>query len=141
MKQISPCQLDASAELALAQAEYCIANMGQALLDADTTGVEHHAQVLLKTLAATKSTLSATLKQDDLNSQTIASGQNQRASMRKALVQMSLQLQQQRELLMRKSSMVDRQLDSLLPPVSRLTYDHSKGPSTARFGTATYFKA
>ena len=141
MKQISPCRLDASAELALAQAEYCIANMGQALLDADTTGVEHHAQVLLKTLAATKSTLSATLKQDDLNGQTIASGQDQRASMRKALVKMSIQLLQQRELLMRKSSMVDRQLDSLLPPVSRLTYDHSKGPSMARLGTTTYFKA
>lgn len=141
MKQISPCRLDASAELALAQAEYCIANMGQALLDADTTEVEHHANALLKSLAATKSTLTATLKPEELNGQTIAPGQDQRASMRKALVKMSLQLLQQRELLMRKSSMVDRQLDSLLPPVSRLTYEHSKGSSTARFGTHTHFKA
>jgi hypothetical protein len=141
MKQISSCRLDASAGLALAQAEYCIANMGQALLDADTKGVEHHANALLKSLVATKSTLAATLQQEDLNGHNVASDQDKRASIRKALVKMSLQLQQQRELLMRKSSMVDRQLDSLLPPVSRLTYDHSKGPSTARFGTNTFFKA
>jgi len=141
MKQISPGQLDDSADLALAKAEYCVANMGQALLDADATGVEHHAHDLLKRLAATKSTLAAALKQEVPGGETIASGQDKKAEMRKALVQMSLQLQQQRELLMRKSSMVDRQLDSLLPPVSRLTYEHSKGPSTARFGTNTYFKA
>lgn len=141
MKPINPYRLGASSELAIAQAEYFITNMGQAVLDADATRVEHHAHALLKSLAATKSTLTATLKQEDLSGQTVASSQDQRAAIKRALVKMSLQLQQQRELLMRKSSMVDRQLDSLLPPVSRLTYDHSKGPSTVRFGTGTYVKA
>jgi hypothetical protein len=42
---------------------------------------------------------------------------------------------------MRKASMVDRQLDTLLPPASRLTYQPSKALSAERRGVSTYLKA
>ncbi len=122
-----------SADLALAQAESCILNMGRALMDADVAGLEQHAHALLGSLVAVRAALAAP--------DPAGSDQDTKVALHKCLAIMSQQMQQQRELLMRKSSMVDRQLDTLLPPASRLTYAPSKGRSAERLGTSTYFKA
>ena len=122
-----------SAQLALTQSEHCIVNMGQALLKADVVELEQHAHALLTSLLAVKAALAAPNHAGlDPDSQ---------LALQKCLVKMSLQLQQQRELLMRKASMVDRQLDLLLPPASRLTYQPSKARSAERLGVSTYVKA
>ena len=121
------------ADLALAQAEFCIVNMGQALVKADVAGLEQHAQALLGSLMAVKAALAGP--------DPTGSGQDTKLALQKCLVKMSLQVQQQRQLLMRKVSMVDRQLDTLLPPASRLTYEPSKGRSAERPGASTHVKA
>ena len=121
------------AQLALTQAEHCIVNMGQALVKADVAELEQHAHALLTSLLAVKAALAAPNHAGlDPDSE---------LALQKCLVKMSLQLQQQRELLMRKASMVDRQLDLLLPPASRLTYQPSKARSAERLGVSTYVKA
>ena len=122
-----------SAQLALAQAELCILNMGRALMDADVGGLEQHAHALLGRLVAVRAALAAP--------DHTGSGHETKVALQKCLVTMSLQVQQQRDLLMRKASMVSRQLDLLLPPASRLTYEPSKGRSAERLGTSTYVKA
>ena len=121
------------AQLALTQSEHCIVNMGQALLKADVAELEQHAHALLTSLLAVKAALAAPNHAGlDPDSE---------LALQKCLVKMSLQLQQQRELLMRKASIVDSQLDILLPPASRLTYQPSKASSAERLGVSTYVKA
>lgn len=122
-----------SADLALTQAELCILNMGQALVKADVAGLEQHAQALLQSLTAVKAAIAAP--------DPAGSGQDTKLALTQCLVKMSLQVQQQRDLLMRKASMVNRQLDLLLPPASRLTYEPSKGRSAERRGASTSVKA
>lgn len=122
-----------SAELALAQAEFCSVNMGQVLIKADVAELEQHAHELLSSLLAVKAALAAL--------DHAGSNQDTKLALQQSLVKMSLQLQAQRELLMRKASMVDRQLDTLLPPASRLTYQPSKALSAERLGVSTYLKA
>ena len=122
-----------SADLALAQAEFCILNMGQALMDAEVAGLEQHAHALLTSLVVARAALAAP--------DPAGSGQGTKAALQKCLVTMSLQLQQQRQLLVRKASMVDRQLGTLPPQTSRLTYEPAKDRSFERRGTSTYFKA
>ena len=121
------------AQLALAQSEFCILNMGQALVKADVAELEQHAHALLTSLLAVKAALAAPNHAGlDPDSE---------LALQKCLVKMSLQLQQQRELLMRKASIFDSQLDTLLPPASRLTYQPSKARSAERLGVSTYVKA
>jgi hypothetical protein len=122
-----------SAQLALTQAEFCILNMGRALVRADVAELEQHAHELLASLVAVKAALAAP--------EHAGSGQGTKVALQKCLATMSLQVQQQRDLLMRKASMVNRQLDLLLPPASRLTYEPSKGRSAERRGASTYVKA
>ena len=122
-----------SAELALAQAEFCNVNMGQVLIKADVAELEQHAHALLASLLAVKAALSAPNH--------AGLDQDTQLALQQSLVKMSLQLQVQRELLMRKASIVDRQLDTLLPPASRLTYQASKALSAERLGVSTYMKA
>jgi alkylation response protein AidB-like acyl-CoA dehydrogenase len=122
-----------SADLALAQAEFCSVNMGQVLIKADVAELEQHAHELLASLLAVKAALAAP--------DHAGSNQDTKPALQQSLVKMSLQLQVQRELLMRKASMVDRQLDTLLPPASRLTYQPSKALSAERRGVSTYLKA
>ena len=122
-----------SADLALAQAEFCGVNMGQALIKTDVAELEQHAHELLASLLAVK----AALAEPDH----AGSDQDTKLALQKCLVKMSLQMQVQRELLMRKALMVDRQLDTLLPPASRLTYEPPNGRSAERRGASTYVKA
>ena len=122
-----------SAELALAQAELCSVNMGQVLIKADVAELEQHAHALLASLLAVKAALAAPNH--------AGLDQDTQLALQQSLVKMSLQLQVQRELLMRKASMVDRQLDTLLPPASRLTYQASKALSAERLGVSTSMKA
>ena len=122
-----------AADLALAQAEFCGVNMGQALIKTDVAELEQHAHELLESLLAVKASLAAP--------DHARSNQDTKLALQQSLVKMSLQLQLQRELLMRKASMVDRQLDSLLPPASRLTYEPLNGRSAERRGASTYVKA
>ena len=124
---------DNSADLVLAQAEFCIVNMGQALMKADVAELEQHAHKLLGSLESVKAALAAPSH--------AGSNQDTQLALQQSLVKMSLQLQLQRELLMRKASIVDRQLDTLLPPASRLTYEPSKGRSAERRGVSTHVKA
>lgn len=121
------------AQLALTQAELCIVNMGQALVKADVAELEQHSHALLTSLLAVKAALAAP--------DHAGSDQDSKLALQQSLVEMSLQMQLQRELLMRKASMVDRQLDTLLPPASRLTYEPSMGRSAERHGASTYVKA
>jgi hypothetical protein len=96
-------------------------------------GLEQHAQALLLSLVAVKAAIAAP--------DPAGSGQDTKLALKQCLLKMSLQVQLQRELLMRTASMVDRQLDTLLPPASRLTYEHSKSRSAERRGASTYVKA
>jgi len=107
--------------------------MGQALLKADVAELEQHAHDLLASLLAVKAALAAP--------DHAGSDQDTKLALQQSLVKMSLQLQAQRELLMRKASMVDRQLDTLLPPASRLTYEPPNGRSAERRGASTFMKA
>jgi hypothetical protein len=129
----APSHTKNSAQLALTQAELCILNMGRALVKADVAELEQHAQALLASLLAVKTALASP--------DHAGSNQDTQLALQKCLVKMSLQVQQQRDLLMRKASMVDRQLDLLLPPASRLTYEPSKARSAERRGASTHVKA
>jgi len=122
-----------AADLVLAQAEFCGVNMGQALLKADVAELEQHANDLLSSLLAVKAALAAP--------DNAGSDPDTKLALLQSLAKMSLQMQVQRELLMRKALMVDRQLDTLLPPASRLTYEPPNGRSAERRGASTYMKA
>lgn len=115
------------------QVESSISRMGQSLLMADVDGLERHAHDLLKSLTALRSALSTAAP--------ITSEKSAKVALEKCLIKMNLQLQQHRELLARRSSMIDLQLDTLLPPVPRQTYKVARIRSDERIGFKTFLRA
>lgn len=134
MKPLSPAQYPKnSAHFLLAQLEISIVNLGQALKQSDVSGLERHAHDVMGSLTTIRAALST--------SDPIMSDQSAKVALKKYLEKMNLQLQQQKELLMRKSSMTNLQLDALLPPIPRLTYITERQTSNERFGSKTFLKA
>ncbi|MFN5349277.1 MAG: hypothetical protein ACK5A0_07035 [Polaromonas sp.] len=134
MKPLAPLsQPKNSVDLLLAQVECFIENIGQALKRADVAGLERHAHDLLGSLTAVKACLST--------SGDAGSDPSAKVALKKHLVKMNLQLKQQRELLARKSSLAAQQLDALLPPTPRLTYEMDTERSNERMGSKTFLKA